>query len=123
MQRQGVSPDALQPILERLSLPSMGSVEEYAQIARDLGWEQLGWHDWTPQMVRHYSRVLEELERREQELAPRCSEDYRGRMKQGLRRWIDAGAGGALAWGVLHFRKPPATAVTSPVYRSILEYI
>ncbi len=61
-------------------------------------------HDRTPQLVRHYQRVLEELEAREPELTETISEDYRARMKVGLKHWVDGGQAGNLAWGIFYAR-------------------
>ena len=60
----------------------------------------------TPMLVRHYTRVLHETQRREGDLDGKVSADYLTRMKAGLQHWIDGGTKGYLAWGVFLFRKP-----------------
>ncbi len=106
MQREGVDPELLEPVLARIHLPSMGSVDKYKGYAAELGWETVDLDGRPDCLVRHYSRVLEELEKRGGEVADQISGDYVERMKKGLRHWIEAGSKGALDWGILHFRKP-----------------
>ncbi|MGF1450045.1 MAG: SAM-dependent methyltransferase [Opitutales bacterium] len=106
MQAENVDAQILQPVLNRIHLASMGSIDTYRGYADQLGWETVGVHDLTEHLPNHYARVKAVLEAREEELKTLCSEDYRARMKQGLDHWINAGRQGALAWGILHFRKP-----------------
>lgn len=106
MQREGVTPELLEPVLNRIHLSSMGSIETYEAYARELGWEIVDIEESTGKLVMHYTRVLEELENRQDEMAKHCSMAYIDRMKQGLAHWINAGKNDALSWGILHFRKP-----------------
>lgn len=106
MQHEGVDPELLQPVLARIHLPSMGSIEKYQGYAAELGWETVAIEPMPECLVRHYSRVLEELENLAPEKAADISGEYIKRMKAGLRHWIEAGSKGALDWGILHFRKP-----------------
>lgn len=106
MQRAGVEAAALRPVLERIHLDSMGSVEDYQAYARDLGWECLEADRRPENLVTHYSRVLRELKDRHDELREHCTSEYLERMKAGLQHWIEAGQRQALDWGILRFRKP-----------------
>ncbi len=106
MQRLGVDPRHLRPVLDRIHLDSMGSVEEYQDYARELGWECVEVERMPGNLVVHYSSVLRELEARHDELVQHCSSGYLERMRTGLRHWIDAGNREALDWGILRFRKP-----------------
>ncbi len=106
MQADDADPATLQAVLERIHLPSMGSVAKYREYAAGLGWETVDIDEMPECLVRHYTRVLEELESRSGEIAGKISGDYVERMKKGLRHWIEAGSKGALNWGILHFRKP-----------------
>lgn len=103
------SPDVpkkdLQPILDRIHLDSLGSVEYYRDLAEDLGWEELGWEDLSSYLPIHYFRLHKELERRAAEASRLISQDYIERMKKGLMHWVDGGNNGNLQWGILHFRK------------------
>jgi len=111
MQADDCPQGVLQPVLERIHLDSLGSVSFYRQQAQQLGWEELSLFDLTPQLVTHYTRVRQELEKRRQQLSGKVSETYMERMIQGLGHWIDAGKSGYLSWGILHFRKPAFGAV------------
>lgn len=105
MQKVDADPEVLKPVLSRIHLSSMGSFDVYREFAKALNWETTEIEDLSPYLTRHYTRVLQELEKRDAELSEFCSEDYRERMKVGLKHWIDAGNKGVLAWGILHFRK------------------
>lgn len=96
----------LAPVLERIHLASLGSPGFYRATARKLGWNEVAWHDFLPDLVQHYTRVREEICRRETELLQVCRPDYLTRMKAGLQHWIEAGTAGRLQWGIFLFRKP-----------------
>lgn len=106
MQAEGVDEAVLAPVLARIHLASMGSFEAYRRFAAALDWEEVQIEDLSPQLVNHYARVKQVLEEREEELKQVCTDDYRERMKAGLDHWVKAGRQNALAWGILHFRKP-----------------
>ncbi|NIR32053.1 MAG: methyltransferase domain-containing protein [Gammaproteobacteria bacterium] len=106
MQADDCPEGVLQPILDRIHLPSLGSPGFYRKTAKELGLEELEWEDHSPQLPRHYGRVRQELIDREDEIRKAgVSEDYIERMKKGLQHWVDGGNKGYLAWGILHFRK------------------
>jgi len=96
----------LQPVLERIHLQNLGSPRFYAGAAAASGLKLVSWIDLTPQLVRHYARVAEELEAQRSSLKGKVSDDYIARMLKGLSAWVTAGQRGCLAWGILHFRKP-----------------
>jgi sarcosine/dimethylglycine N-methyltransferase len=102
MAADGCPQGALTPILERLTLESMGSPDFYRRQLYRLGMKSVEFRDETPQLARHYQRVLEETEQRDGELVGRVSEEYRSRMKAGLRHWVAGGNAGNLAWGIFH---------------------
>ncbi len=108
MQADDCPEGVLQPVLDRIHLPSLGSLAFYRGEAKKLGWEEVGVEELTYQLVRHYSRVRQELTARRDELSKKniVSDEYIDRMIQGLGHWVDAGTKGYLAWGILHFRKP-----------------
>ncbi len=105
MAADGVPQAELTPILARLSLESMATPSFYRRTLLRVGMEEVEFEDHTPQLTRHYRRVLEELERREAELAGQVSAGYRERMKVGLRHWIEGGEAGRLAWGIFRARR------------------
>ncbi len=106
MQADECPEGVLQPVLERIHLDTLGSFAFYRQEAERLGWEVINIEDLTDQLVRHYSRVRDNLIARRDELEKHVSSEYIERMIVGLGHWIDAGNNGYLAWGIMHFRKP-----------------
>lgn len=109
MQRYGTDPEILKPVLERIHLDSMGSVDDYESYAQALGWTVMDVELLTPQLITHYSRVLNELEERKASLIQHCSQDYIEKMKIGLSHWINTGKMDALSWGILRFQKPESS--------------
>ena len=96
----------LDAILTRIHLTDFGSPGFYRGVATQLGWKDLGFDDHTRQLINHYTRVLETTEAMEAELLQSISAVYLTEMKAGLRRWIEGGKQGHLAWGVFLFAKP-----------------
>jgi len=105
MQSDDADPAGLRPVLDRIHLDSMGSFGWYKKTAEGLGFKTMNLVDLSGELVNHYSRVLEDLEKRNDEIIAISGKDYVERMKKGLRNWIIAGETGNLAWGILHFRK------------------
>ena len=106
MQADNAPADQLQPIYDRIHLDSLGSPGFYREEAKKLGMEEVEFEEHTDQLTTHYSRVLQELTAREDEVRKAgVSQDYIDRMKKGLQHWVDGGQKGYLAWGIFHFRK------------------
>ncbi len=105
MQSEDCPAKALKPILDRIHLTSMGSVEKYRKLASRVGLDEVDWIDLSPQLANHYERVLIEVEAKYDSLRMYVSEDYLERMKVGLQHWVDGGKAGHLKWGILHFRR------------------
>lgn len=105
MQSELCPPEALQPILDRVHLDSLGSLREYRAMLSELGFEELEFVDLTPHLATHYGRILEGLLANEPDLTKQCGTDHVQRVKTGLRHWVDGGKQGYLQWGILHFRK------------------
>jgi sarcosine/dimethylglycine N-methyltransferase len=105
MQADDCPAGVLKPILERIHLETLASPEFYLKTAERLGMERVSFEDLTPQLINHYSRVLQETEHREGQLREVVHPDYIQRMKPGLQRWIDGGERGYLVWGIFQFRK------------------
>jgi len=95
----------LQPILDRIHLDSLGSIEYYQQLAKDLGLKEVEIMDLSKNLPAHYARVLQELMAQHNMLIRVCAEDYLANMKVGLHHWVDASTAGHLTWGILHFQK------------------
>ncbi len=101
-------PDDLEPVLARIHLATLGSVEFYEKSCREAGLEAIEVIPMTEQLITHYTRVGEELASQRANLAGKVTDDYIDRMLKGLENWVTAGKKGCLAWGILHFRKPSA---------------
>jgi SAM-dependent methyltransferase len=106
MQADDCPEGVLQPVLDRIHLDSLGSIAFYREAAAGHGLQELEVLQLTNNLVVHYMRVREELERVRDELAGKVSDAYIERMLAGLGHWVEAGERGYLSWGVLHFRKP-----------------
>lgn len=106
MQADTADTSALQPIFDRIHLPSMGSVAAYRAYARDLGLEEVEIDERPHQLGTHYDRVRQELSARRRELEGKVSPGFADRMIAGLGHWVDGAASGNLNWGILQFRKP-----------------
>jgi sarcosine/dimethylglycine N-methyltransferase len=106
MQADDCPRGVLQPVLDRIHLDSLGSVGFYREAAARHGLQEAGIVDLSDNLVKHYSRVRQELERGRSALAGKVSDDYIERMLAGLGHWVEAGRSGYLRWGILHFRKP-----------------
>ncbi len=105
MKNEGCPADVLQPILDRIHLDSLGSVEYYRKLATQLGFKEMRVEDLTPNLAAHYGRVLQELVAQHHTLIRVCTEEYLENMKVGLQHWVEAGKAGHLNWGILQFRK------------------
>jgi sarcosine/dimethylglycine N-methyltransferase len=105
MQAESCSPGAMEPILDRLHLASLGSLSLYRQCAVEAGLEEVQWRDLSPHLRVHYARVLQEVRARGDTLRQVCGQAYLDRVRMGLQHWIDAGSNGDLIWGICHFRK------------------
>ncbi|NKB81949.1 MAG: methyltransferase domain-containing protein [Nitrospirales bacterium] len=105
MQTESCLAEALEPILKRIHLDSLGSIGLYKNILSNLGFQEIQILDLSEQLSEHYSRVRQEIEKNYSNLTRVCSEEYLQKMKEGLQHWVDGGKTGNLTWGILHFQK------------------
>ncbi|MGD9852802.1 MAG: methyltransferase domain-containing protein [Nitrospirales bacterium] len=105
MKREDCPADVLQPILDRIHLDSLGSIDYYRKLAAQVGFKEIRVEDLTSNLTAHYGRVLQELVAQRHALIRVCTEEYLANMKIGLQHWVDAGKAGHLSWGILQFRK------------------
>ena len=105
MQKHDAPKTELQPVLDRIHLDSMGSVEKYKELAEKVGMEVVDIEEHPEQLVTHYSSVLREIENRYDELVEVSDKEYIDKMRDGLKHWIENGKKGNLNWGFLVFRK------------------
>lgn len=95
---------SLENVYERIHLNSMGSPGFYENICDKYGLSLVEYEDHTHQLVNHYSRVRDQLNKEKDRLKT-VSPDYVDRMITGLGHWINSGKNGDLAWGIMHFKK------------------
>lgn len=105
MQSESCPKDALEPILNRIHLDSLGSIQYYKDTLLKLGFKEISIKDHSKQLSNHYGRVLQEVQANQANLTRVCSDEYIDRMKTGLQYWVDGGMAGNLTWGILHFQK------------------
>ena len=91
---------ALQPILQRLHLGTMGCPSFYRQQFEQAGFKRFQFDDQTDQLVNHYSKVLSELQQRAESLQGKVSQQYIDDMQSGLQHWIAGGKAEQLSWGI-----------------------
>lgn len=105
MQTENCPQDKLKHVLDRINLKNMGSVHYYQELGEAAGFEVLPFLDLSEHLIKHYTSVLEDLQKRYQEIVSFCSATYLDNMITGLNHWIDAGHAGYLQWGILHMIK------------------
>ena len=105
MASDGVPSASLSAILERIHLTDLGSPARYKSWANNVGLHREIWDDRTPMLIRHYSRVRDELKQRHDELKQSISSEYLTKMNEGLKHWIEGGYSGRLCWGLMRYRK------------------
>jgi len=105
MQSDDCPEGVLQPVLDRIHLKEMGSVKKYREWADEYKFDEVEVLEYPHQLVNHYSNVLKQLNKKQDELKDVVSNEYVERMKTGLNHWVEAGNNGYLNWGILHFRK------------------
>ena len=109
MQSDNCPPGVLQPILDRIHLETLGSVEYYRDQLCQRQFEEVAVLEKVDDMRTHYARVGEELRDNYDEICALSGADYVDNMLRGLDHWVEGADNGHLAWGIMHFRKP-ATA-------------
>lgn len=105
MQSDNCPENVLEPILNRLHLDSLASPGFYRQASQQHGFNAVRFEELMPHLVTHYTRVLQETQKREEELKLLISQEYINNMKKGLQHWIEGGKNGHLTWGIFHFLK------------------
>lgn len=98
-------PNVLQPIFDRINLESLASPSFYREAASQAGLSEVEYLDLDKHLPAHYQCVLDETEKRENEIKGTISEEYIANMKKGLRHWVEGGNKGYLTWGIFLFKK------------------
>lgn len=104
MQAEGVEPELIRPILDRLHLDSLGSPSFYHRELARRGFEHIGFDDHTGHLRTHYATVRAELVRLAADGALAASNEYVERMATGLAHWVVGADEGRLRWGIVHAR-------------------
>ena len=105
MQKENCPREVLVPVLKRINLDSMGTVDFYQTAAVNSGFREIRFIDLSEHLVTHYWRVMVDLQEQYSHMSAVCSREYLDNMIVGLKHWIDAGKQGYLSWGIFHFRK------------------
>ncbi|GGY04612.1 hypothetical protein GCM10007160_35320 [Litchfieldella qijiaojingensis] len=106
MQDDDCPPEALEPILARIHLDTLGSPGFYEETLAELGLVELAFDEASEMIATHYGRIREVLIEHEDDVARVVSRDYIERMKRGLQHWVEGGRNGHLRWGIFLFHKP-----------------
>lgn len=102
LQKPDCPKEILEPILRRIRLDSIGSLDSYRKMTTDNNFKEIEFLDYTDQFTRHYTRVREETEKKYDELTKICSKKYVDDMIRGLGYWIKGGQQRYLQWGIMH---------------------
>ncbi|NIP62710.1 MAG: methyltransferase domain-containing protein [Nitrosopumilaceae archaeon] len=103
LQKPDCPKETLEPILRRIRLDSIESLDSYRKMATDNNLKEVEFIDYTNQFTRHYTRVREETQKKYDELLKVCSQKYIDEMIKGLDHWINGGQKRDLQWGIMHF--------------------
>ena len=104
IQHEDCPPEVLEPVLTRLHLDSLGSVESYRKSAKELGWRELQVIDLSANLVTNDERLLQELDRRQEDLRGEFPEGYLEGLRQGMESWVSAGKEGNFKWAMFHYQ-------------------
>ena len=104
MANSGCSDSVLEPVLNRIHLKSLGTLNSYIKCGKSLGFD-VEFHDFSENLSIHYSRILEETQLYINQLQTFCSEEFLKGMILGLKQWISASEKHYLTWGVLKLTK------------------
>ena len=106
IQQEDAPPETLEPVLARFHLDSLGTVRFYREAAIEIGWRELQVIDLSGNLVTHYEGLLQELERRYENLLGEFSEEYLEEVRHGMQNWVSAGRDGNFKWAMFHFEIP-----------------
>ncbi len=104
MQTYDCPKSILKPVLDRIHLDSLGSFGFYVEQARKQGVKRSEVTDLSEHLTTHYQRVMEETQKRYDEMVETCGKEYIDTMIQGLKHWVAAGNNDHLSWGIIHMK-------------------
>lgn len=106
MEADDIGPNELTRVYDRLNLDNMGSISFYQKGLERIGFTDIEFVDLTPNIGRHYARILEELDHNIVNLNSVLSQAYLDRLYSGLENWVDASNKNLLTWGIFKATKP-----------------
>ncbi len=104
VQHEDAPREALESVLARYHLDSLGTVRFYREAAKEIGWRELQVFNLSDHFVKHYERVLQELEQRHEDLLGDFSEEYLEEVRHSTQHWVSAGMEGNFKWAMFHYR-------------------
>ncbi len=105
LQSEDCPSHALKPVLARFGLSSLATQSFYYEQAIQLGWQVHDMQDISPHLIKHYWRVIHEIDSGYDDLLQTFEADYLAKVRQGMENWIKVGEQGHLKWGLFHFGK------------------
>ena len=78
----------------------------YREAAKEIGWREWQVIDLSGDLVTHYEGVLQNLERRHEDLLGEFSEEYLEEVRHGTQHWVSAAKEGNFKWAMFHYQKP-----------------
>ncbi len=102
----GSPPETLKPVLDRLGLTEMGTLDAYVRLAEARGWTVRAAEDLSPHIAVHYRCLLATLNARRADLTDEFADEDLDRIAAGIQVWITAAEAGHLGWALFDFGKP-----------------
>eukprot|EP00994_Dinema_validum_P005368 NODE_34_length_3523_cov_174.194588_g19_i0.p1 GENE.NODE_34_length_3523_cov_174.194588_g19_i0~~NODE_34_length_3523_cov_174.194588_g19_i0.p1 ORF type:complete len:1044 (-),score=280.45 NODE_34_length_3523_cov_174.194588_g19_i0:327-3458(-) len=111
MQGNTTAPDELRPIMQSLHLETMASPQFYQGCCDKLAMKLLEREDLTPNLAKHYRRVLAELDSRAADLQTMgVTKSFIERQRRASEAWVAGAEAKLLNWSLMHFAKAKPTA-------------
>ncbi|NEP78942.1 MAG: methyltransferase domain-containing protein [Okeania sp. SIO3B3] len=104
MQSETCPPGTLQSAFDRLRINDIASYRFYSQTAKEFGFEELNFIDLSQNLVIHYRRFQEEVQKRYDEVVQLTSTEFVDKTLNSIQPWIEGYKQGYIQWGILHFR-------------------
>ncbi|MER6386334.1 methyltransferase domain-containing protein [Streptomyces sp. NPDC001250] len=97
--------DALRPVCERLHVTNLATPGFVCGQLAGLGLGQVHFDDLSENLLPHYARLSDEVQRSGEGLTGVIGEEYLDRLRTNLPLWVHACESGLLAWGIFHGRQ------------------
>jgi sarcosine/dimethylglycine N-methyltransferase len=105
MTAHDTSVELLGPAMSRVFVKPLPKLGFYLNQLADVGFADIGFHDYSPNLLTHYIRLTEETKKCGAELAAAVSSSYRDSLLENLSLWVNACQDGQIRWGVFHCRR------------------